>query len=90
MKSLPAQELKRRGLAAVECLIEDGPVEIIKRNRPACIIVSVGLFRDLTGKRPAGRKRSVSDLFALPAAGHRVRKEIDTAIREERASWGVR
>ena len=90
MKSLPAQELKRRGFAAVESLIKDGPVEIIRRNRPACVIISVDLFRDLTEKRPTGGRHSVADLFARPAAGHRVRKEIDAAIREERASWGVR
>jgi PHD/YefM family antitoxin component YafN of YafNO toxin-antitoxin module len=90
MKTLPSQELKRRGLAAVESLIEAGPVEIIKRNRPACVIVSVALFRELTGKRPAGRRRAVSELFAQPARGHSQRKEVDAAIREERANWGGR
>lgn len=90
MKTLPARELKRRGLAAVESLIVDGPVEVIKRNQPACIIISVDLFRDLTVKRPAGRRWSVSDLFAQPAKGHLQRKEIDMAIREERTNWGGR
>ncbi len=90
MKTLPAQELKRRGLAAVEDLLADGPVEIIKRNRPACIVVSIDLFRDLTAKRTAGERRIVSDLFAHPARGRRRRKEIDTTIQEERASWGRR
>lgn len=90
MQTLPSQELKRRGLAAVESLIEDGPVEVIKRNRPACVIVSVGLFRDLTRKRLTGGRHTVSELFAQPAKGFRQRKEVDAAIREERASWGGR
>jgi len=90
MKTLPAQELKRRGLAAVEDLLVDGPVEIIKRNRPACVVVSIDLFRDLTAKRTADKRHVVSDLFAHPARGHRRRKEIDAAIQEERASWGTR
>jgi len=89
MKTLPSQELKRRGLAAVESLIADGPVEIIKRNRPACIIVSVDLFHELTGKRCAGKRPSISDLFAQPAKGRRRRKEVDAAIREKRANWGT-
>lgn len=90
VKSVPAQELKRRGLSAVESLVVEGPVEIIKRNRPACVVVSVGLFRELTEKRPRGRRRLVSDLFARPAAGKRRRREIDTAIREERSGWSGR
>ena len=90
MKTLPSQELKRRGLAAVESLIEDGPVEVIKRNRPACVIVSVSLFRDLTQQRSPGKGRSVSELFAQPARGLRLRKEVDASIREERANWGGR
>lgn len=90
MKTLPAQELKRRGLAAVEALLPEGPVEIIKRNRPACVVVSIKQYRDLTVKRRAGARPSVSDLFALPARGRRSRKELDAAIQQERTGWGDR
>lgn len=89
MKTLPAQELKRRGVAAVEELLPDGPVEIIKRNRPACVVVSVKHYRDLKMKQRIGARR-VSELFSLPARGRRSRKEIDAALREDRASWGGR
>lgn len=90
MTTLPAQELKRRGLAAVEELLPGGPVEVIKRNRPACVVVSVELYRDLTARRRAGAGTLVSELFSLPARGRRSRKELDAALREERSGWGGR
>ena len=90
MKTLPAQELKRRGLAAVESLIVDGPVEIIKRNRPACVVISIEQFRALTSRRSSGAGHRVSDLFAGPARGRRQRKELDAALHVERTGWGGR
>ena len=90
MKTLPAQELKRRGLAAVEDLLPEGPVEIIKRNRPACVVVSVKHYYDLLVRREAATRPSVSELFALPARGRRTRKELDSALQNERAGWGDR
>ncbi|HEY5997941.1 MAG TPA: type II toxin-antitoxin system Phd/YefM family antitoxin [bacterium] len=77
-------------MAAVEDLLPEGPVEIIKRNRPACIVVSIRLYRELTAKRRAGARHTVSDLFALPARGRRSRKELDAEIQRERAGWGDR
>jgi prevent-host-death family protein len=90
MKTLPAQELKRRGLAAVESLIADGPVEIIKRNRPACVVISIERFRELTSRRGAGTGHRVSDLFAGPARGRRQRADLDAALHGERMGWGGR
>lgn len=88
MKTLPAQELKRRGLAAVESLIAEGPVEIIKRNRPACVVISIKQFRDLTSRRSPGSGHRVSDLFSGRARGQRQRKELDAALHVERTGWG--
>ncbi|MDP1958076.1 MAG: hypothetical protein Q8J75_07855, partial [Rhodocyclaceae bacterium] len=34
MNTLPAQEIKRRGISAVDALIETGDVHIIKNNQP--------------------------------------------------------
>lgn len=93
MLTIPAKELKRRGVAAIEDLIEEGPVEIIKNNRPACVVLSVDQYRELTErKRPRRGKRhpKVPELFALPPRGTKKRAEIDAELRAERESWGER
>ena len=90
MKTMPAKELKRRGVAAIEHIIDEGPVEIIKNNRPTCIILSISHYKELTEKRPvaADRRMKISELFALPAQGKRKRKAIDAELRQEREGWG--
>ena len=40
MNALPAQEIKRRGLAAIDELIEQGPVHIIKNNLPRYVVLT--------------------------------------------------
>lgn len=93
MLTIPAKELKRRGVAAIEDLIEEGPVEILKNNRPSCVVLSVEQYRELTERRRPRRSKhrpKVSELFALPARGTKNRSEIDAELRAERESWGER
>jgi PHD/YefM family antitoxin component YafN of YafNO toxin-antitoxin module len=40
MNMIAAQEIKRRGMAAVDHLIEQGPVRIVKNNRPCYVVMS--------------------------------------------------
>lgn len=90
MKTMPAKELKRRGVAAIEDIIDEGPVEVIKNNRPTCVILSISQYMELTEKRQAAasKRMKVSELFALPAQGKRKRKDIDAELRQEREGWG--
>lgn len=37
---ISAQELKRRGIGAVDAALRDGPVHVIRRNRPSYVILS--------------------------------------------------
>ncbi len=47
MNTIPAQELKRRGIAAVDGLIESGDVHVIRNNRPEYVILSEDRYREL-------------------------------------------
>lgn len=47
MNTLPAQEIKRRGIAAVDDLIETGDVHIIRNNRPQYVVLSAERYREL-------------------------------------------
>ena len=43
-----AEELKRRGMAAVDGLLEQGPVQIVKNNQPRYVVMSQADFETLT------------------------------------------
>ena len=40
MGSLPAREIKNRGISVVDEALEEGPVHIIKNNRHAYVVLS--------------------------------------------------
>ena len=40
MNMIAAQEIKRRGMAAVDELLANGPVRIVKNNRPRYVVIS--------------------------------------------------
>lgn len=42
-----AQDVKRRGLIALEERLADGPVHVVKRNRPVCVVLSEAYYREL-------------------------------------------
>ena len=40
MNVVPAQEIKRRGIAAVDDLIEKGDLHVIRNNQPQYVVLS--------------------------------------------------
>ena len=65
MNTLAAQEIKRRGMGAVDKMIVDGPVYVIKNNRPRYVVLREedysGLLSELSENRLA---TSEADLAA--------------------------
>jgi len=47
MNSIPAQELKRRGIAAVDDLIGKGDVHVIRNNEPQYVVLSEARYQEL-------------------------------------------
>ncbi len=47
MEYIPAQELKRRGISAVDKVLEKGPVYIVKNNRPRYVVLSAEDYEEL-------------------------------------------
>lgn len=47
MNTIPAQELKRRGIAAVDDLIASGDVHVIRNNRPEYVVLSEARYAEL-------------------------------------------
>lgn len=47
MNIIPAQEIKRRGLAAVDDLIEKGDLHIIRNNKPQYVVLSEERYQEM-------------------------------------------
>jgi PHD/YefM family antitoxin component YafN of YafNO toxin-antitoxin module len=47
MNTVAAQEIKKRGMKAVDEKIEEGPVYVIKNNKPQYVILSEKLYSEL-------------------------------------------
>jgi PHD/YefM family antitoxin component YafN of YafNO toxin-antitoxin module len=47
MNTIPAQEIKRRGIAAVDDLIDKGDIHIIRNNQPQYVVLSQERYHEL-------------------------------------------
>jgi len=50
MNAIPAQELKRRGIAAVDEVIAKGDVHVIRNNQPQYVVLSVEIYQELVAE----------------------------------------
>jgi hypothetical protein len=91
MNTLPANELKRHGVIALEEGLKLGPVHIIKSNRPACVVLREEDFAQLTQKAaPQTSGKSLWEWLEKPATGTSSRKTLDAWLEKERDSWRQR
>ncbi|TCV90594.1 type II toxin-antitoxin system Phd/YefM family antitoxin [Sulfurirhabdus autotrophica] len=74
MNIVPAQEIKRRGIAAVDEALAKGPVHIIKNNRPQYVVLTEELYNELIESQEeaalARIKASVTDAKAGNVTRH--------------------
>lgn len=50
MNTIPAQELKRRGIAAVDGLIAQGDVHVIRNNRLEYVVLTEERYQELVAE----------------------------------------
>ena len=50
MNTIPAQEIKRRGIAAVDELIEKGDIHVIRNNRPQYVVLTEERYQELVAE----------------------------------------
>ncbi len=90
MNTLPAQEIKRRGVKAIELALKDGPVHIIKNNTPTCVVLTETQYARLTASnqhKETGSTGLMQWLLHKKSAGNRSRDEIDASLKKERDEW---
>jgi PHD/YefM family antitoxin component YafN of YafNO toxin-antitoxin module len=85
---LTSAELKRRGIAAIEQALQHGPVHLLKRNRPAAVVLSEHHYRQLqlqASQAPGCEASALQWLLALsPSTSPRSKAEIDAELAAER------
>jgi prevent-host-death family protein len=89
MNSITAAELKRRGMAAVEEALKRGPIHLMKRNKPAAVVLSEADYEALTAQRQgkAVGMSAMQWLLGSPPRGRKNKSELDAILRAERALW---
>ena len=50
MNVIPAQEIKRRGIAALDDIIDRGDVHIIRNNQPQYVVLSEERYQELVAE----------------------------------------
>ncbi len=83
---ISAQELKRRGIGAVDRALREGPVHVIRRNRPSYVILSEEQYRRLL-EYGAAAERLWDRLQSVAPSGNRRAADIEAAVASERGSW---
>ena len=68
MNAIAAQEIKRKGISAVDEALKEGPVHIIKNNQPQYVVLSEARYRELIEAEDvayvARLRRSLEDVKA--------------------------
>jgi len=83
MNVLPAQEIKRRGIAAVDGVIEKGDVHVIRNNQPQYVVMSEERYQALiAAEQEAYYGRVKASLKDIKAGKVKKYKTVDELIQE--------
>jgi len=84
--TITAQEIKRRGISAVDEALRHGPVHVIQRNRPRYVILREEDYRCMMDL-PRARTALWNQILEAASEAGRSKQEIDEQLQEERGSW---
>ncbi|MBN2231609.1 MAG: type II toxin-antitoxin system Phd/YefM family antitoxin [Deltaproteobacteria bacterium] len=90
MNTLPAGEIKRRGVKAIELALKNGPVYVIKNNTLACVILTEAEYARLSSISSLPAVSGETTLYWLlhkGPSGRGSRDELDQRLHTERESW---
>ena len=70
MRTIPAQEIKRRGISAVDDLVREGPVHVIQHNHPRYVILTEEQYRELLDAQEAAAVARIKTALAEVQTGN--------------------
>lgn len=82
MNIVPAQEIKRRGMAAIDEALAQGPVHVVKNNRPQYVVLTEDSYRELIEAQQESALARIKASLEDAAAGRVTRHEsVDALMR---------
>jgi hypothetical protein len=88
MNTISAEEIKRRGISAADETLKEGPVYVIKNNRPQYVILTKEQYAKLTACQ--AKENNLWDWLERPPRGSCSTEAIDAYLQEQRECWGSR
>jgi len=84
--TVTTSEIKRRGMAAIETGLSKGPLHILKRNKPAAVVVSEEEWQRLNQSQSPfiPGLTAMQWLLLQPCNGSREQSDIDAEMAAER------
>ncbi len=82
MNTIPAREVKRRGMAAADEALQDGPVYIIRNDDPAYVVLLPAQYEELLEAQADAYRTRLKAALADLEAGRVIRSSADALIAE--------
>jgi PHD/YefM family antitoxin component YafN of YafNO toxin-antitoxin module len=82
MRTIPAQDIKRRGISALDEDLKAGPVHVIKNNRPQYVVLSEQRYQELLESEDAASLARVRESLEELKAGRVSRGSAEDLIKE--------
>jgi PHD/YefM family antitoxin component YafN of YafNO toxin-antitoxin module len=87
MNTVAAQEIKRKGISAVDEALKEGPVHIIRNNQPQYVVITEARYRELIEAEDeayiARVRKSLEDVKAGRVRRFKSADELLKALEEE-------
>ncbi len=82
MNTIAAQEIKRRGISAVDEKLGEGPVHVIKNNEPKYVVLSEERYRELIESEDKAYMARMRESLSDYKAGRVKRGSAEELIKE--------
>ena len=82
MKTIPAREIKRRGIGAVDEALKDGPIHVVRNDRPQYVILDESHYQELLEAQEEAYVARVKEALKDLKTGH-IRRVTAAKLAEE-------
>mgnify|MGYP000532481296 CR=1 FL=1 len=82
MNTIPALEIKRRGISIIDDQIESGPVHVIKNNRPQYVVMTEDRYQSMMEEMNDAWELRIKASLEQAVAGQTRQGTADELIRE--------
>jgi PHD/YefM family antitoxin component YafN of YafNO toxin-antitoxin module len=81
-RTVPARELKRRGISSLDERLKEGPVHVIKNDRPSYVILTEDYYRELLDGYEEAQIAQIRESLEDVKAGRVTKSSVEALLRE--------